>query len=122
MRLSGKDRDLWSGLTEARDTVARMCDEGIVSEEVLGLVNGRFARLELLLRADVASLRLGGRKSDRLRAEIESFRDLLVELIDAAVEHQSALLDSVDIAPIVLAELTEWLRSHTQARRELGGD
>lgn len=119
MKLSGSDRRLWQRLDAARNAMAEMHQSGIIDGDVVDAVDRRIERLAVLIRADSASVQLGGRKSTLLRDAIERLTDVMVQLIDAAVEHEAAVIDSEDVVPIRLSDLRDLLAARADGYREI---
>ena len=119
MKLSASDRRLWQRLDGARDAMAEMHRSGIIDGDVVEAVDKRIQRLAVLIRADSASVQLGGRKSTLLRDGIERLTDVIVQLIDAAVEHEAAVIDSQDVVPIRLNDLRDLFAARAEGYREI---
>ena len=119
MKLSGSDKSMWKRLDKAHEVLVRMHENGVIDSEVLDAVDGRVQRLSLLLQADNASVSIGGQRSEALRDEIDKLTVVLVQLIDAAVEHEAAAIDAEDYVPVQINDLREALQAQAKGMREI---
>lgn len=72
------------------------------------------------MSADATNQELGGHPSARLREQVDELTDLLVGLVDAAVDRRTAALDSDDQAAVALREALGRMRAEERGYRELG--
>jgi hypothetical protein len=109
-------RRLIAAYEQARSRVA----DGIIDEGVLTGIEERILEVVRLLSADVTNQELGGRPSARLREQVNELTDLLVGLVDAALDRSSAALDSNNQAALALREALGRMRAEERGYRELG--
>jgi len=119
VKLSGSDKTMWRRLEKAQEVLTRMFEGGIIDGAVVEAVDARTARLSLLLQADNASVSIGGSRSEALRDEIKKLSSVMVQLIDAAVEHEAAAIDAADYVPVQMADLRDALEAHAKGMREI---
>lgn len=110
----------WARLEQARALVGELADEGWVSRDAIGELDGTMARLRRALEVEARTRDLGGRSSDRLAAQVADLADLLVALADEAVEHQADVVAGSG-APATLAQARERMVALREARREVDG-
>ncbi|MDJ0961197.1 MAG: hypothetical protein QNJ88_11090 [Acidimicrobiia bacterium] len=103
--VNGRDRKYYQGLIDAYSQVAAMVDLGVVADDLHRAIQERITRVAALIEADGATSRLGGRRNRRIRPYIGELTDLLVDLVDAAVEHQAAALHNDSVVSVALEEL-----------------
>jgi hypothetical protein len=94
--------------------------DGIVDDGVLAGIEERILEVVRLLSADANNQELGGRPSGRLREQVDELTDLLVGLVDAAVDRRTAALDSDNQAALALREALGRMRAEERGYRELG--
>lgn len=109
-------RRLIAAYEQARTLVA----DGIIDEGVLAGIEERILEVIRLLSADVTNQELGGRPSARLREQASELTDLLVKLVDAALDRSSAAMDSDNQVALALREALGRMRAEEKGYRELG--
>ena len=109
-------RRLLAAYEQARGMVA----DGMIDSSVLTGIEERIIEVARLLSADVTNQELGGRRSGRLRDQVDELTDLLVGLVDAAVDRRTAALDSDNQAALALREALGRMRAEERGYRELG--
>jgi hypothetical protein len=109
-------RRLIAAYEHARSLVAG----GIIDDSVLVGIEERILEVVRLLSADASNQELGGRPSARLRDQVDELTDLLVGLVDAAVDRRTAALDSDNQAALSLREALGRMRAEERGYRELG--
>jgi len=109
-------RRLITAYEQARSLVA----DGTIDDGVLAGIEERILEVVRLLSADVNNQELGGRPSARLREQVNELTDLLVGLVDAALDRSSAALDSDNQAALALREALGRMRAEERGYRELG--
>jgi hypothetical protein len=97
----------------------KLVSEGLIEKKVLHGVDDRIGELMKLVSADVANEKLGGRPSPKLRGQVDQLTQLLVGLSDAALDRQSAALDSDDRAAAALRDALAQIRAEEEGYREL---
>ncbi len=118
---TSRDRKHYKQLTDAYQQVVVMARLGVVDGDLVDDIRTRIARVAALIEADGATSSLGGRRSRRLRPYIGKLRDLLVDLIDAAVEHQAAALHNDSVIAVTLQELREREEARAAGHDEVAG-
>jgi hypothetical protein len=113
-------RPSYRRLVAAHQQAEALVAEGVIAAGVLRGVDQRIEALMHLMAADVSNQRLGGRSSKDLRAQIDELTSLLVGLVDAALDRQTAALDSDNQAAASLREALGRMRAEEQGYRELG--
>lgn len=117
--VNGRDRRYYQRLTDAYAQVAAMADLGVVSPELHEEIQSRIYRVAALIEADGATSSLGGKRNRRIRPYIGELTDLLVDLVDAAVEHQAAALYNDTYVSVTLKELEERQRARATGHDEV---
>ena len=105
--LTSRDRNYYRRLADAYEQVAKMSDLGLVAEDLLEEIRRRITRVAILIDADGTTTALGGRRSNRLRRYMGDLTDLMVDLVDAAVDHQTAALYNDSVVSVTLRELEQ---------------
>ena len=118
---TNRDRKHYKQLTDAYEQVVVMARLGGVDGDLVDDIRTRIARVAALIEADGATSALGGRRNRRLRPYIGKLRDLLVDLIDAAVEHQAAALHNDSVIAVTLQELREREEARAAGHDEVAG-
>lgn len=108
-------------LLAAYQQAQALVNEKIIEASVLRGVHERIESLTSLMAADANNQRLGGQVSRDLRAQIDELTDLLVGLVDAALDRQTAALDADNQAAASLREALGRMRAEEQGYREVGG-
>jgi hypothetical protein len=111
-------RNEWERLERSRLLVQEFADDGWIEQRAVSEVDGHIARLRKLLEADERTARLGGAPSATLHTQVVDLTALLVALVDAAVDHQAALITG-DPVPVTLAEARDRLSTTAEAYRDL---
>lgn len=109
-------RRLIAAYEQARSLVA----DDIIDDSDLAGIDERILEVVRLLSADASNQDLGGRPSARLRDQADELTDLLVGLVDAAVDRRTAALDSDNQAALGLREALGRMRAEERGYRELG--
>ena len=109
-------RRLIAAYEQARSLVA----DDIIDDSDLAGIDERILEVVRLLSADASNQDLGGRPSARLRDQFDELTDLLVGLVDAAVDRRTAALDSDNQAALGLREALGRMRAEERGYRELG--
>jgi len=117
--VTGRDRAYYRKLTDAYEQAEAMGDLGVVAEDLLVEIRRRIERIAALIEADGATSALGGQRNRRLRHYIGEFTALLVDLVDAAVEHQTAALYNDSYVAVTLKDLEERERARGAANDEV---
>ena len=107
-------------LITAYEQAQSLVTDGIVDNGVLTGIEERILEVVRLLSADVNNQELGGHPSARLREQVNELTDLLVGLVDAALDRSSAALDSDNQAALALREALGRMRAEERGYRELG--
>ena len=107
-------------LTTAYEQAKGLVADGIIDASVLDGIEERIVEVVRLLSADVTNQELGGRPSARLRGQVDELTDLLVGLADAALDRQTAALDSDNQAAAALREALGRMRAEERGYREIG--
>ena len=107
-------------LITAYEQAQIMVSDGIIDNAVLTGIEERILEAVRLLSADVTNEELGGRPSSRLRDQVDELTNLLVGLVDAAVDRRTAALDSDNQAALALREALGRMRAEERGYRELG--
>lgn len=107
-------------LITAYDQAQGLVADGIIDKSVLAGIEERILEVAQLLSADASNQELGGRPSDRLRDQVDELTELLVGLVDAAVDRRTAALDSDNQAALALREALGRMRAEERGYRELG--
>ncbi len=105
--VTSRDRRYFRQLTDAYEQVEAMAELGVVAPDLLDEIQARITRLAALIEADGATSALGGRRNRRIRPYIGELTRLLVDLVDAAVEHQAAALHNDAVVAVTLEELRD---------------
>jgi hypothetical protein len=106
-------------LVKAYDDACRMAEAGVIETSSLRGVGSRIDELGRLLSADVHNQTMGGQSSNRLREQVEELTDLLVGLVDAAVDRRTAALDNEKSSATALREALERMRAEEGGHREV---
>lgn len=117
--VTGRDRRYYSQLTDAYEQVAAMAELDVIAPDLLHEIRKRISRIAALIEADGATSALGGRRNHRLRPYIGELTSLLVDLIDAAVEHQTAALFNDSVVSVTLKDLKERHEAQAAAHDEV---
>jgi hypothetical protein len=107
-------------LITAYEQAQSLVGDGIIDSNVLTGIDERILEVVRLLSADASNQELGGRPSARLRDQVDELTDLLVGLVDAAVDRRTAALDSDNQAALALREALGRMRAEERGYRELG--
>lgn len=107
-------------LTAAYEQARSLVADGIIDNGVLVGIEERILEVVRLLSADVTNQELGGVPSARLRDQVDELIDLLVGLVDAALDRRTAALDSDNQAAVALREALGRMRAEERGYRELG--
>jgi hypothetical protein len=113
-------RPSYRRLIAAYEQATGLVADGIIDESVLAGIEERILEVVRLLSADANNQELGGRPSARLREQVDELTDLLVGLVDAAVDRRTAALDSDNQAALALREALGRMRAEERGYRELG--
>jgi len=113
-------RPSYRRLIAAYEQATSLVADGIIDESVLAGIEERILEVVRLLSADANNQELGGRPSARLREQVDELTDLLVGLVDAAVDRRTAALDSDNQAALALREALGRMRAEERGYRELG--
>jgi len=113
-------RSSYRRLLAAHEQISSLADAGIIEPAALGGLDERIDRLARLLTADASNEELGGQPSRQLRSQVDELAELLVRLSDAALDRQSAALESDDRSAVDLRESLQRMRAEERAFRELG--
>ena len=105
--VNSRDEQYYQRLVDAYTQVEAMVDLGVVADDLHREIQDRITRVAALIEADGATSSLGGRRNRRIRPYIGELTDLLVDLVDAAVEHQAAALYNDSVVSVTLQELKE---------------
>ena len=107
-------------LMTAHEQAKNLVAEGVIDEIVLEGIEERIAEVIRLLSADITNQELGGHPSARLRDQVDELTDLLVGLVDAALDRRTAALDSDNQAATALREALGRMRAEERGYREIG--
>ena len=117
--VNGRDRSYYQRLVDAYTQVEAMVALGVVADDLHIAIQERITRVAALIQADGATSRLGGRRNRRIRPYIGELTDLMVDLVDAAVEHQAAALHNDALVMVTLEELKERQRARAAGHDEV---
>lgn len=117
--VNGRDRRYFKQLTDAYTQVAAMSDLGVISEDLLDEIQDRIERAAALIEADGATSALGGRRNRRIRPYVGELTKLMVDLVDAAVQHQAEALHNDVVVSVTLKELKERHAARAAGHREV---
>ena len=120
IKLPAEVRPSYRRLMTAHEQAKSLVAEEIIDESVLEGIEERIAEVIRLLSADITNQELGGRPSARLRGQVDELTDLLVDLVDAALDRRTAALDSDDQAAAALREALGRMRAEERGYREIG--
>jgi hypothetical protein len=113
-------RSSYRRLIAANEQAKSLVADGVIDESVLAGIDERIVEVIHLLSADATNQELGGRPSTRLRDQVDELTELLVGLVDAAVDRRTAALDSDNQAALALREALGRMRAEERGYRELG--
>ena len=113
-------RPSYRRLIAANEQAKGLVADGVIDARVLAGIDQRIVEVIHLLSADATNQELGGQPSARLREQVDELTDLLVGLVDAAVDRRTAALDSDDQAAVALREALGRMRAEERGYRELG--
>ena len=113
-------RPSYRRLIAANEQAKSLVADGIIDHSVLAGIDERIVEVVRLLSADASNQELGGLPSARLRDQVDELTDLLVGLVDAAVDRRTAALDSDNQAALALREALGRMRAEERGYRELG--
>ena len=113
-------RPSYRRLIAANEQAKGLVADGVLDDRVLAGIDQRIVEVIRLLSADATNQELGGHPSARLREQVDELTDLLVGLVDAAVDRRTAALDSDDQAALALREALGRMRAEERGYRELG--
>ena len=112
-------RPSYRRLIAANEQAKGLVADGVIDARVLAGIDQRIVEVIHLLSADATNQELGGHPSARLREQVDELTDLLVGLVDAAVDRRTAALDSDDQAAVALREALGRMRAEERGYREL---
>ncbi|HUP14442.1 MAG TPA: hypothetical protein VM848_00040 [Acidimicrobiia bacterium] len=113
-------RPSYRRLIAANEQAKGLVADGVIDDRALAGIDQRIVEVIHLLAADATNQELGGRPSARLREQVDELTDLLVGLVDAAVDRRTAALDSDNQAALALREALGRMRAEERGYRELG--
>lgn len=113
-------RPTYRRLIAANEQAKSLVADGVIDDSVLAGIDQRIIEVVRLLSADASNQELGGLPSARLRDQVDELTDLLVGLVDAAVDRRTAALDSDNQAALALREALGRMRAEERGYRELG--
>jgi hypothetical protein len=117
--LDNDGQQLMGRLLESYRALTTLADEGMVDDDVLDDVGDRIRQLHLLMTVDHSTSRIGGRKSRRLHEQVTDLTELLVSLVDTAVDHQAASIAGDALLPVTLDDLRDAMRAATTGAEEI---
>jgi uncharacterized membrane protein len=120
IKLPAVVRPSYRRLMTAHEQAKNLVAEGIIDESVLEGIEERIDEVIRLLSADITNQELGGHPSAPLRDQVDELTDLLVGLVDAALDRRTAALDSDDQAAAALREALGRMRAEERGYREIG--
>ena len=120
IKLPAAVRPSYRRLMNAHEQAKNLVAEGVIDGSVLEGIEERIAEVIRLLSADITNQELGGHPSARLGDQVDELTDLLVGLVDAALDRRTAALDSDNQAAAALREALGRMRAEERGYREIG--